>query len=395
MTETFDPMALVFSTEAANEPHAAYATLRNECPVHKGSFAGETAVYLSRYEDVRFALGHPDIFSSADAVAVGNDRPLIPLQIDPPEHRAYRRLLDPEFAPRRMAALEADVRHHVNALIDTFVDRGSCDFHDELSTPLPSTIFLRLMGLPQEDLSIFLRWRDAIIRPDVAPGDFEGATAIREATGREMYAYFEAAADEREATPDDGLLSRLLRAEIEGVRLSREQLLDTCYLLIIAGLDTVTATLDCFIGYLAQHPDQRRRLAEDPTQVAHAIEELMRWETPVMVVARIVAQDVEMDGVHLERGDKVTLVLGAANADDLEFDGATDVDFDRERNRHLAFGGGPHRCLGSHLARLELVVALEEWHRRIPDYTLAEGAKLRYSPGIRQADHLPLVFGPG
>jgi cytochrome P450 len=391
-------MSLMFSAEASNDPHNAYDRLRNECPVAKASFNGEGSVFLSRYEDVWWALRHPAVFSSADAVHVGNERPLIPLQIDPPDHAKYRRLLDREFSPKRMDELDADFRVLVNELIDGFVDRGECDFHDEFSTPLPSTMFLRLMGLPQDDVAIFLRWRDNIIRPDVAPGDFEGAAAIRDATGKEIYAYFEAAIAERQGTasPDDeGLLGRLMTAEVDGVRLSTEQLVDTCYLLIIAGLDTVTATLDCFVGYLAQHPDHRRQLGEDPTRAPDAVEELMRWETPVMVIPRIVKKEVEMGGVHLEPGDRVTLVLGAANTDDGQFDGAGEVDFDRHGNRHLAFGGGPHRCLGSHLARLELNVALEEFHRRIPDYALAEGTRLRYSPGIRQADHLPLVFPVG
>jgi cytochrome P450 len=394
MESTLDPMALMFSADVANDPHAAYERLRTECPVSRSKFAGNPSVFISRYEDVLWALRHPHIFSSAGAVEIGNDRPLIPLQIDPPEHAQYRRVLDREFSPRRMAELDDDFRALTNQLIDGFVDRGACDFHDEFSTPLPSTIFLRLMGLPQDDLGVFLQWRDNIIRPDVAPGDFEGAAAIREATGKEMYAYFGAAMDQRDrpGSHDDGLLCRLMAAEIDGVRLSREQLLDTCYLLIIAGLDTVTATLDCFITYLARHPEQRRQVAHSPAMAEAAVEELMRWETPVMVVPRIVKEEVELGGVRLEPGDQVTLVLGAANTDDGEFPGAGEVHFDRERNRHLAFGGGPHRCLGSHLARLELKVALEEFHRRIPDYALADGTELHFSPGIRQAEHLPLVF---
>jgi cytochrome P450 len=167
-----------------------------------------------------------------------------------------------------------------------------------------------------------------------------------------------------------------------------------CHLLLLGGLDTVTATLDCAIVYLARHPERRRLLVDDAAVTAGAIEELLRAETPVMIVPRVVKQDCTIDGVDIRAGDHATLCIGAANGDDAEFERSDDVDFARTPNRHLAFGGGPHRCLGSHLARMELRVALEEFHRRIPEYHLAAGTEVHYSPGIRQAETLPLVFGP-
>jgi cytochrome P450 len=358
---------------------------------------GTSAVYLSRYADVQWALKHPETFSSAfEAVSIGQEHPLIPLQVDPPEHARYRRLLDPEFSPKKMAAIEPDARVLVNKIIDAFVDDDGCDFHEDFATPLPSTVFLRLMGLPQADLAQFLQWRDNTIRPDVAPDDWEGAQRIREQTGHDITEYFTAAIDERRNDPDDpddeALLSRLVRAEIEGRPLTDAELLGICHLLLLGGLDTVTATLDCAIVYLARHPERRRLLASDPAVTAGAVEELLRAETPVMAVPRVVKQDCTIEGVDIKVGDHATLCLGAANGDDTEFDDADDVDFARTPNRHLAFGGGPHRCLGSHLARMELRVALEEFHRRVPDYDIAPGATIRYSPGIRQADRLPLVF---
>jgi cytochrome P450 len=388
------PEVLLFAQTTADDPLPAYRQLREQCPVARSSFGDNFSVTISRYEDVVWAMRHPEVFSSADAVHVGNERPMIPLQVDPPEHAGYRRLLDPEFAPKKMAELEDDARILVNRIIDTFADQGRCDFHEDFATPLPSTIFLRLMGMAQDDLPIFLRWRDNIIRPDVELGDFEGAARIRQETGQEMYSYFGEAMDARLTSPDTGLLSRLLSAEIEGHRLSREELLDICYLLILGGLDTVTATLDCAIRHLATHPELRQRLIDDPSTSAAVVEEMLRIETPVMVILRTVKEDIEFGGVALQGGDGVVLVLGAANSDDGEFKDPEGADFDRERNRHLAFGGGPHRCLGSHLARLELRVALEEFHRRIPNYRIEEGAKIHFSPGIRQANHLPLVWEP-
>ncbi|HEX6310631.1 MAG TPA: cytochrome P450 [Acidimicrobiia bacterium] len=395
-----DPTMLLFEPDTANAPHEPYRRLREECPVARAegaTMAGQpgAAVVLSRFEHVSWALKHPEYLSSSDAVAIGNDRPLIPLQIDPPDHAKYRRLLDPEFSPKKMAALEPDFRVLVNQVIDRFFDRGECDFHEEFATPLPSTFFLRLTGLPLDDLPVFLQWRDNIIRPDVEPGDFDAAAEIRAATGRDIYAYFERALDERERERDEGLLSHLLAAEIEGERLTREELLDICYLLIIAGLDTVTATLDCAVAHLARNPERRQLLVERPDLAPNVVEELLRFESPVMAVPRTVAQDVTVHDVDLKAGDSVTLVIGAGNLDDAEFDRAHVADFERDRNRHLAFGAGPHRCLGSHLARLEARVALEEWHRRVPHYEIAPGAELRFSPGIRQVENLPLVFRAG
>jgi cytochrome P450 len=392
-----DPTAMLFAPETANAPHEAYRRMREECPITRSedaSISGRpgAAVVISRFEDLAWALKHPEYLSSEDAVAIGNDRPLIPLQIDPPDHAKYRRLLDPEFSPKRMAALEPDFRVLVNQVIDRFADAEGCDFHEDFATPLPSAFFLRLTGLPLDDLPIFLQWRDNIIRPDVEPGDFDAAAEIRAATGREMYAYFERALDARAEQRDDGLLSRLLDAEIDGERLTREELLDICYLLIIAGLDTVTATLDCAITNLARNPEARQQLVDRPDLAPAVVEEMLRFETPVMMVPRTVKQDVTLSDVDLKAGDTVTILLGAGNLDDAEFDAAHRVDFERERNRHLAFGAGPHRCLGSHLARLEVRVALEEWHRRIPHYDVAPDAAVQFSPGIRQAESLPLVF---
>ena len=392
-----DPLALLFGGTTADAPQAAYKQLRDECPVASApGFGGGNTVYVSRYEDVAWALKHPEVFSSgAEAIDIGQQEKLIPLQVDPPEHRKYRRLLDPEFSPGRMAEIEPDARVVVNEIIDTFAAKGECDFHEDFATPLPSTIFLRFMGLPRADLTTFLQWRDNTIRPDVEPGDMDGAARIREETGRAITEYFKnAIADARVAEPTPDLLSRLVHAEIEDRPLDADELLGICHLMLLGGLDTVTATLDCMVAYLAAHPDRRDALVADPELASGAIEELLRTETPVMVVPRLIAQDAELGGVALHAGDHAVLLLGAANLDEGEFPDPETVGFDRPGNRHLAFGGGPHRCLGSHLARLELRVALEEFHRRIKDYAMPAGTELHFSPGIRQSDNLPLQFTP-
>jgi len=385
-----DPGAALFSGACANDPHPVYREVHERCPVSRADGVFGPGVLLTKYEDVLWALKHPEVFSSKGVVNIGNDVPLLPLSVDPPDHAKYRRLLDPQFSPRRMADLEPEARALVNEVIDTFAGRGECEFHEEFATPLPSTIFLALMGLPHSDLPDFLRWRDDTIRPQADTP--EAAQEIREAAGRSISQYFEDAIADKRRTPDDRLLSTVVHGEVDGRPLTHEELLGITHLLLLGGLDTVTATLDCMIVYLARHPERRRAALADPELMTTAVEELLRHETPVMMVPRVMAQDHEMRGVQLKAGDSVTLVIGAADADEEEFEHADQVILDRERNRHLAFGGGPHRCLGSHLARLELRVALEEFHRRIPDYELAPGTELEFSPGIRQAEGIPLLF---
>jgi cytochrome P450 len=376
-------------------PQAVYAQLHEHFRV--ATTFGLGAPVLSRYEDVVFALRHPKIFSSEMDIhmALGTERPMIPQQIDPPAQTAYRKILDPQLSRERVLALEPDIRRHANELIDRIVDQGECEFDRAFAVPLPCRAFLAFMGLPQEDLELFLELKDGVIRPPVPPADLVAAYEFRAKTGKRIYAYFEKVIDERNAAPRDDLMTYFTRAEIDGRRLSRNEILDICFVFLLGGLDTVTATLGCSVAYLAANPAQRRRLAVDPAVTPFAIEELLRWETPVMMVPRLLKEDVTIGDVKLEAGTLVNLLIGAADVDEREFTDAHRVDFDRERNRHLAFGAGPHRCLGSHLARMELRVALEEWHRRIPDYAIRPGETPLVSPGIREVTYLPLVWKKG
>lgn len=388
-----DPLMLLFvDPGASDDPAPAYARLRSECPVARTpGLTGDMTVWISTYEDALWALKHPEVFSSAaEAVDIGQSHDLIPLQVDPPMHTRYRRFLAEWFNSRAIAPLEPEVRKLVNELLDGIVTRGSCDFHQDFATPLPSTVFLAMMGLPQDDIDAFLRWRDDIIRPAADPDEAE---AVRARTGAEITAYFDGQIDELRVNPRPGFWSELVNTEFEGRPLGRDELLGMAFLLIIAGLDTVTATLDCMIEHLARHPDRRRELVERPELTTDAVEEMLRALTPVQLVPRVVAQDSTIGGVDVKAGDHATIVLGAANLDPATYDRPDDVDFERPRSINLAFGSGPHLCLGINLARLELRVALEEWHRRIPDYTIPAGAVIGHSPGIRQADHLPLVWG--
>jgi cytochrome P450 len=373
---------------ASDDPRALAKSMREQ-PVLR---IGDMFTVVTRREHIESALRTPGVFSSgAEAVQLGNIRPLIPLQVDPPKHVKYRRILDPLFAPRAMAALDDEVAELFNQLVDNFAGKGSCDLHVELAVPMPCTVFLRLMGLPLEDLDKFLAMKDGIIRP---PGDtMEEQEPVRKKTAQDIYEYFQTVIDERRAEPArSDLLGRIMEAELDGEKLTDNEILDVCFLFMIAGLDTVTDSLDCMFAYLAQQPEHRRQLVEHPEVISSAIEELLRWESPVPAVARVATEDVDIGGCPIHAGDQVMLLLASANTDDTSHPGIDSVDLERDPNPHLAFGGGVHRCLGSHLARLELRVALREFHKRIPDYSLAEGTELEYTPGLRSLNTLPIVF---
>jgi cytochrome P450 len=326
-----------------------------------------------------------------DLVEQGNTRPLIPLGVDPPEHGRYRRFLDPLFSPRRMEAQEADIAERANHFIDTFVDRGSSNFTSEFAELFPSAVFLGLMGLPWEELGTLVGLRDGLLHPGTPESTPQERTAIQRETAQQVYSYFDRILDDREANPRDDVLSALV-GHGEADSLSRDEALGTCFVLLTAGLDTVTDSLTCFWAYLAQHPDRRREIAADPEVIPHAVEELLRWETPVPMVVRWAREETSLGGEVVSAGHHVLVNLSAANLDPAEFTDPLAVRFDRAGNRHLAFGGGAHRCLGSHLARRELRIALREWHRRIPEYSLAPGYEVRYRPPLRFVPDLQLTW---
>jgi cytochrome P450 len=376
--EPFDPN-LFLDPETGRNPQEFYRKARTAGALVPGAFGG---FEVMRRDEVEYALQHPEIFSSAmEAVDLG--------QVDPPEHSKYRKLLDPIFAPKRMNLIEPDIARLVNELIDGFVDDGSCEFTTALAEPLPSSVFLRLLGLPLSDLPLFMEMKNGILRP--AGDDLETIQANQRVTAAEIERFFAEALADRRKKPQDDILSMFAGAEVGGDRLTDDEILGICFLFLLAGLDTVTDTLECFFAYLARHPDQRRLIVEDPAIIPTAVEELLRWETPVTGVARVATQDVEIGGCPVRRGDHVGVSIGSANTDERVLSDAYEVILSRN-SKHLAFGAGVHRCLGSHLARLELRTTLREWHARIPDYDIAPGTELNFMYGLRQVDELPLIW---
>ena len=350
-------------------------------------------------ETTDFVLRHHELFSSRVDMNVGNVRPLIPLNVDPPQHSKYRKLMDPLFAPRRMDESEADITRRANELIDGFIDCGECNFTEEFAEVFPSSVFVGLLGLPERELQMFLRLRDGILHPEKhdpdALVDAAARASLMQRTGQEIYEYFGSLVDERRSHPKEDVVSQFLAADIDGERLSRDDILDICFLFLLAGLDTVSDSLTCMYAFLATHNDHRRQIVDDPNCISRAVEELLRWESPVPFgLPRVATQDCQLpNGRKVKEGTQMVAVYGAANVDAAECPEPLDVRFDRDSNRHIAFGGGVHRCLGSHLARRELRISLREWHRRIPEYWIKPGhERFEYPPGLRHVKDLTLAW---
>jgi cytochrome P450 len=347
-----------------------------------------------------FVLRHHELFSSEVDMPLGNVRPLIPLNVDPPKHSKYRKILDPLFAPKRMDAMESDIAERANHFIDQFIADGECNFTDDFAEKFPSAVFLGLMGMDWDQLDMFLSLRDGILHTEkkdpAALTDPMARMNVVNEWGQKIYAYFNEQLDIRQSHPSDDILTHFITAEVDGDKMTREEILDLCFLFLIAGLDTVSDSLTCMWAFLATHPDHRQQIVDNPAVIPGAVEELLRWETPVPYgVPRVATRDVELpDGQLVTAGTAVTVSYGGANIDPSEFPDGFDVRFDREQNRHIAFGGGVHRCLGSHLARRELRIALGEWHRRIPSYSIKPGhEQLEFPPGLRHIKDLTLVWG--
>jgi cytochrome P450 len=393
----FEQMGIAFGDEegskarASAEPQSMYVDRAARCPVVRNA---DGSVQLLRMEDMLWVNRSRDVEQASKYL--GSNRKAIPLGLDGPEHTKYRRLLDPVFTARRIAPLETNVRELANSLIDTFIDEGEANVNQLWCQPLPSTIFISILGLPRDHLDDFMRFKNMTLGIGF-PKDIsmEEMMHLRMEAVEWLQAYFNDSLDTREASgdPGDDMIGWLMTTEVEGDRLTRENLLDILGLLMIAGLDTVAASLACMLSYFARHPDDRARVVANPALWPDAIEELMRFESPVTDGGRIAMKDLVLPtGEEISAGTHMGISWSAANVDPDFFPDPLSVDFGRKPNPHIAFASGFHRCLGSHLARMELRVALEAFHRRIPDYRIKPGVELEYSGNPRTPLNLELVW---
>ncbi len=324
---------------------------------------GTTCWYLLGHQQAKSALQDYQKFSSQhDPLNAPTELALIPGEVDPPTHRKYRSILNPLFSPPRIAAKEPDIRARCVELIDRFLASGSCEFMSEFAFLYPTSIFLGMLGLDVARCDEFVEYTHRYTRPQT--------TTDR----RDVLAYIDAALQElfqqRRRAPKDDLASHLLRAEVDDRHLTPDELLGIGRLLFIAGLDTVAATLGWSFLHLASWRRDRAALVAQPALIPSAVEEFLRYYS-VITSSRTLTQDITMNGCPMHAGDAIVIPMAAANRDISEYERAGEFVLDRHPNRHVGFGLGPHRCLGSHLARTELKVALEEWHSRIPKYSIA------------------------
>ncbi|MFA7323476.1 MAG: cytochrome P450 [Candidatus Nanopelagicales bacterium] len=307
----------------------------------------------------------------------------------------YRRVLDPLFSPKKMAALQPTVAAQVNEMIDSFIDKGEVDFSAELAVPLPCLTFLALLGLPGEELDALVRWKDIMIRPDIVAGSREAGAELQVRTAGEIYQRFGMEMEARRDAPRDDLISYFMTVKVEdGRNLTDSEVLRILFLLLAAGLDTVTISLQAIFNYLAEHPEAQQLIQDDPDQIDNVIEELLRWETPVQNLTRIAKVDTVLSGCPIPAGTHVIAALSSGNVNEENPESLT-VDLTMGDKAHLSFGGGNHRCLGSHLARMELRTVLREWHKRIPSYRIKPGTQIEWvASSLRGIDYLPLEWTP-
>jgi cytochrome P450 len=324
--------------------------------------------YFTHRDDVLNALRTPEIFSSKKAFDIlGSPLPLVPISFDPPEHTRFRKILQPFFSPHTLGKMLPSLQQQVIDIIDAIAAKGECDVVPDIAIPYPSQVFLTLYGLPLADRDKLLRWKDTVIALADLPG---GPSEDDLGPALELFAYLSEAINERKANPGPDILSQVLGGDEP---LDDAEAIGLSFLFVLAGLDTVTATIGFALEKLARNPALRAQLREDPEQTNVFVEEIVRLEPPAPIVPRITTEQVTVGGFTLPPDSPVRLCLGSINRDGSDAISTDEVLMDGKVHRHWGFGGGPHRCLGSHLARMEVTLVVNEWLSRIPDFEVKPG----------------------
>jgi cytochrome P450 len=375
-----------FRTGLGSYPHSTVADLHAGprvffSPVHHNSIPGPGTWVLTRAEDIRAALQDAATFSSKIMRSNSGLR-LIPLELDAPEHPKFRAIMNPIFSPARMKQLEGKVRDLARDLAAKCAAKGECDFVEDFAKPFPVGIFLDLMGLPAENMARFLEWEALIMRDK----------QTRAAAMQQVSLYLQELITERRRNPTDDLITFAVTAKVDDRSLTDEEVIGICVLLFIAGLDTVTSSFAFHFRHLAEHPSDQQSLRQNFSLIPSAVEELFRAYA-VVNTNRYATRDVEFAGVQIKQGDNVTCSTILASRDPREFENPNVVIFSRSPNLHNAFSYGPHRCLGSHLARREIIAGIEEWLKVIPPFRVKPGAVINaHGGGVFSLESLPLVW---
>jgi cytochrome P450 len=328
--------------------------------------------YISHREDVLAALRNPGLFSSKKAFDVlGSPLPLVPIAFDPPDHTRFRKILQPFFSPHTLSQMLPSLQEQAIDIIDRAIAKGTCEVVADIAIPYPSQVFLTLFGLPLEDRDRLIAWKDSVI----ALADSPTLEGVDLTPALELFAYLTEAINERRANPGPDILSQVLTGDDA---LDDAEAIGLSYLFVLAGLDTVTASMTAALLELARNPALTTLLREDPDQMSVFVEEIVRLEPPAPMLPRVTTAEVTIGDITLPPDTQVRLCVAAINRDDSDAISSNEVVMDGKVHRHWGFGGGPHRCLGSHLARMELTLIVEEWLRRVPSFAVEAG----YEPEI-------------
>lgn len=355
----------------------AFEHLRKQCPVGRSEMHGGHWV-VTGYPELMQIINDPETFSSEHIIIPPFPKAsrMVPIEIDPPDHLKYRRILMRAFSSRMVTTMhEERVRRRVNEIIDGFIEAGHTDVFQSVAIPLPAFMTTTILGLPDEDERRLCDWAHKLVHVAVADPAVAGQAT------EEIYVYFGEKLQQRRGKADGGdMLSILLRADVDGDVLSWDELLGFCLLLLLAGIDTTQKIIGSIFWQLGTDRELLQDIAAHPEIIPDAVEEFIRYWAPNQP-GRVVTKDVTVGGVRMQKGDNVLMMIMAANRDSRKFPDGDSFDPRRQQNRHIGFGANVHRCLGSHIARLELQILLEEFLRRIPDFEVKDQRKVRWAPG--------------
>ena len=393
-----------------NERDGAFTTLRREAPItffneieFEGFEAGAGHWALTRFDDVHFASRHPEIFSSYPNITIADQQPEVAeyfgsmISLDDPRHARLRGIVRSAFTPKVVARTEDSVRERARRLVDDLIVNhpdGQAELVNELSGPLPLQVICDMMGIPEADHHQIFHWTNIIL----GFGDPDLTTDYAEfmKVAIDIGAYATALAEDRRANPREDLTTALVAAEVDGERLTSAEIASFFILLAVAGNETTRNAISHGVLALSRYPEQRDLWWNDfDAHTQTAVEEIVRWASPVIYMRRTATRDVEVSGVRIAQGDKVTLWYGSANRDEQHFENPWLFDVTRNPNHHVGFGGGgTHFCLGANLARREIAVVFEELHRRIPDIVATEEPSMLLSAFIHGIKRLPVSWTP-
>jgi cholest-4-en-3-one 26-monooxygenase len=395
---------------AGGPPHDYFEVLRREAPVfwHEAPSVQKSITpitkgfwVISKHADLVHVSRSPKIFSSEVGTSFlwESDEEMLPLvqsimiNMDPPQHVKYRRLVQPGFTPKMVKEIEPTIRKHARDIVDRVAEKGECEFVEDLASELPLTLICELVGIPYEDRKKIFEWSNNMIGgddPDLAPSADASGTA-----SAAMWLYCNELAEEKRRNPDDTLISKYVHGSVDGEKITEQELNHFFVLLAVAGNETTRNMTSHFMRLLFEHPDQYELLRSDvPRYLPGAVEEALRFSPPVMNFRRTAIQDTEIRGSQIKAGDKIYLSYPSANRDEEVFTDSMKFDITREKNDHIAFGIGEHFCLGANLARMQLNAILGEVLTRLPVLRPTQAPRIQRSNFIHGITRMPVSFTP-